>query len=204
MSSPIWLSDHAISRYKSRLRPELSHGEARRQLLINLPRLDWSQTAPHWLSETPSSSQAVGYLLDGNRYALPLCHHRSRRGYVALTCLTPGLRRDESFWIPAADLEEVRSLLRFSGAQVVAPWRRLRQIPSASAARNDLYRRVCFSALGVRPESGVDGKAFLWLPGGAVLTLNPRPGGIKASRLTLHDRPIIADSQIIDRLRQIS
>lgn len=203
MSSPIWLSDHAVKRYRSRLCPQLDKQQARRRLLASLPRLNWSDQPPAWIADTPSSLNAVAYLVDGERFALPLRAHRRRPGLIAPTCLTPGLPRPDRPWVSGEDLRQMQSLLRFSGVKVVAPWRRVNRLPNQPLARSDLYRQACLSRLGDKPSDIVSGELFLWLPGGGVLCLNRRPGGFKASALALHDQEIVADPEICRHLADL-
>lgn len=203
VSSPIWLSRHAIHRYRHRLRPELDFSQARRQLLSHLPRLDWTEKPPAWVALTPSSLGAVAYLVDGDSYALPLKEHRHRPGYVAPTCLTPNLTKPDYPWVDANDIEEARELIALSGARVVSPWRRRYQFATPALARADLYRRICLGRLGLAPEEEAQAYRFIWLPGGAVLALNPRPDGLRASRLFDHDCAIESDPEIIAKLKSL-
>lgn len=196
MSSPIWLSDHAVTRYRSRICPQLDRRQARSRLLARLPRLDWSDKPPPWIADTPSSLNAVAYLVDGKSFALPLRTHRRRPGLIAPTCLTPNLPRPDRPWVSGDDLAQMRALLRLSGVKVVAPWRKAKHLPSQMLARSDLYRRACLGRLGDKPNEAAPGKHFLWLPGGAVLSLNHRPGGLKASALYLHRIEVLPEEEI--------
>lgn len=85
----IRLSDHAVIRYRQRVRPGLERRQAHRDLERLLRYGFISSHAPLWLQTTQAQRSAY-YLIVGD-VVLPLdpCA-RDRRRLVALTCLTRG------------------------------------------------------------------------------------------------------------------
>lgn len=85
----IHVSDHAVVRYRERVRPGLDHGQACSDLQRLLEHGFISSRAPLWLRTTQAQRSAY-YLVVGD-IALPLdpCT-RDRERLVALTCLTRG------------------------------------------------------------------------------------------------------------------
>lgn len=85
----IRLSDHAVIRYRERVRPGLEHGQAHRDLERLLRYGFISSRAPLWLHTTQAQRSAY-YLIVGD-IVLPLDPYpRDRQRLVALTCLTRG------------------------------------------------------------------------------------------------------------------
>ena len=204
MASPVWLSDHAIARYRDRLKPQLSHTQAADHLRAQLPSLVWQDLSPSWLAQTPSSLGAVAYLVSPGLFALPLRHHRHKRGLVAPTCLTPQLQRPDHQWVLADDLVAMRNLLRLSGQHVVNPWRKMKKFGSLGAARSDLLHQACLGDLLDPPVNCKKSLAYLWLPGGLVLFLNQRPGGLRACGFVSHREKIAPNPKILEELGHIA
>jgi hypothetical protein len=86
----IRVSDHAVVRYRERVRPGLEHGQACSDLERLLEHGYISSRAPVWLRATQGQRSAYYYLVVGD-IALPLdpCA-RDRECLVALTCLIRG------------------------------------------------------------------------------------------------------------------
>lgn len=88
------VTDHAINRYRERVRPGLPFRRAEAELLRVLALGVWSDVAPLWLPYAPSHDSVVGFVLVGDDIALPVAGQGS--GDLAVTtCLVRGGHAEE-------------------------------------------------------------------------------------------------------------
>jgi hypothetical protein len=98
ISGMVWISGHAVQRFRERFEPESSFGDARFSLTARVRRGRWHSARPWWVSlERGSGSDAplenVGYIVAGEgdgEIVLPLAPTTGKAEPLgAVTCLYP-------------------------------------------------------------------------------------------------------------------
>ncbi len=84
------ISSHAANRFRERVRPAFTLSQARREMQRLATAGEIVSERPEWAGIAPGMHD--GYLLLGPDVCLPL--KRTRKGMVAVTCLTAGTLPD--------------------------------------------------------------------------------------------------------------
>lgn len=84
LTTRVWLTRHAVGRYRQRLRPALSFTCARNELIALLDAGVRSETPPTWAITAAERPARTWYLLIGDDVCLPVV------GKQVVTCLVRG------------------------------------------------------------------------------------------------------------------
>jgi hypothetical protein len=89
------VTDHAVARYRERVKPGLSLGDAEAELLHVLPFARLEAEMPGW-HVAPLEQPVAAWAMLGDGIAFPLVHGSQPGVLVAVTCLTHGCRSEEA------------------------------------------------------------------------------------------------------------